>query len=230
MHPYKVTVVHQLHPVDYERRIRFCEWFNNRMNDDLLDLTFFSDEAWFHLTGYVNSQNYRSWATENPHQLVETSLHPLKVGIWVGMSRRRIIGPIFFYDTITAARYRGILNEFFNQLHDDELENGWFQQDNAPAHTARDTHHYLTEFYDDRLFNLWPPRSPDLTPLDFYLFGYLKNRIYRNRLHNLQELEAAIVHEINNITQNDLHNVFENLKRRVNICLQQNGHHFQHLL
>ncbi|XP_031333774.1 uncharacterized protein LOC116163798 [Photinus pyralis] len=97
MHPYKISSVQQLHALDYDRRVQYCHWFNERLNDNnLLDLTFYSDEAWVHLSGYVNSQNYRTWAAENPHIFVETSLHPQKVGVWVAMSRRRIIGPIFF--------------------------------------------------------------------------------------------------------------------------------------
>jgi hypothetical protein len=55
-----------------------------------------SGEAWFHLSGYIHSQNYRTWATENPPNFVESSLHPQKIGVRVAMSRRRIIGPIFF--------------------------------------------------------------------------------------------------------------------------------------
>lgn len=233
MFPYKVSVVQRLLPLDFEKRMRFCQWFNENLNnDDILDLTFFSDEAWFHLSGYVNSQNYRTWGTENPYQFVETSLHPIKVGIWVAMSRRRIIGPIFFNENVTAERYRGILSQFIDEIHDDELQHGFFQQDGATAHTARETIRYLQEFYDDRIIsqNLWPPRSPDLTPLDFYLFGNLKNKIFKNRLHNLNELQEAIVQEISNITQDELQRVFNNLKRRVNICLENNGQHFQHLL
>jgi len=56
---------------------------------------FFTDEAWFHLRGYVNSQNTRIWAAENPHSVQKETLHLQKIGVWCGESRRRIIGPIF---------------------------------------------------------------------------------------------------------------------------------------
>lgn len=199
----------------------------------MLDKTFFTDEAWFHLSGYVNSQNYRTWGAENPHVFIETDLHPIKVGVWVGISRRRIIGPIFFNETINAERYRTlILDEFLNQVHDDEQIMGYFQQDGATPHTALVTINYLREFYDNRLIStgLWPPRSPDLTPCDFYLFGHLKNKVFKNRLHNINQLQEAIEEEIRNITPEQLQRVFENKKRRVNICLENEGHHFQHLL
>lgn len=234
MHPYKMTVTQELLPHDFHARMQYCQWFLNTINNnEVLDKTFFTDEAWFHLSGYVNSQNYRTWSTENPHAFVETSLHPLKIGVWVAMSRRRIIGPIIFHQTINAERYRElILNPFINQLEGNEILHGHFQQDGATAHTAGVTLRYLEQVFPERLISrgLWPARSPDLTPLDFFLFGHLKNKIYRNRLHNIQELQAAIEHEINNINVETLHNIFENLKRRVQTCLDNNGQHFEHLL
>jgi hypothetical protein len=51
--PYKVTAVQELEPVDHEKRIRYCEWFTNFIQTktiDILDVTFFTDEAWFHLS------------------------------------------------------------------------------------------------------------------------------------------------------------------------------------
>jgi hypothetical protein len=58
---YKITVVPEIKPVDYEKRARFCNWFIDHMHDGLPDrkLTFFTDEASFNLSGYVNSQNNR---------------------------------------------------------------------------------------------------------------------------------------------------------------------------
>jgi hypothetical protein len=33
IHPYKITIVPEIKPVDYEKRVRFCNWFINHMND-----------------------------------------------------------------------------------------------------------------------------------------------------------------------------------------------------
>jgi hypothetical protein len=33
------------------------------------NLVFYTDEAWFHLSGYVTSQNNRYWRAENPHSI-----------------------------------------------------------------------------------------------------------------------------------------------------------------
>lgn len=67
MHPYKIQVLQHLRVHDFEQRQNYCNWFNETLQEDDLDRTFFSDEAWFHLSGYINSQNYRTWSAENPH-------------------------------------------------------------------------------------------------------------------------------------------------------------------
>jgi len=130
----------------------------------------------------VNSQNYRWWSSTNPYGHIETPLHPEKIGVWCALSRKRIIGPIFFTATITAGVYQYFLTMFIALLEPDERD-CWFQQDNARPHTARTTKAFLKEFFDDRLISdgLWPPRSTDLSPLDFFLWGYIKDRAYVNR-------------------------------------------------
>jgi hypothetical protein len=125
-----------------------------------------------------------------------------------------------------------MLQPFQNQLTDQERQIGYFQQDSPRAHTARATMRYLHQNFGDRVIRegVWPSRSPDLTPVDFSLFGFLKDNVFRNVLHTAEELQAAIIQEVGNITPNMLVNVFESLKRRVNLCLEQNGGHFEHYL
>ena len=91
---------------------------------------------WFHLSGYVNSQNSHIWASENPNAIYEEPPLSEKIGVWCGMSQRRIIGPIFFDATITTATYMGIFNTFVNQLDDEKLSIGYFQQYGATSLTS----------------------------------------------------------------------------------------------
>ena len=94
---------------------------------------------------------------------------------------------------INQIKYRNILSGLIEQLHDDELRDGYFQQDNAPPHVTLNTLSYIREFYDDRVISkdLYPARSPDLTPCDCFLFGHLKNVIYKNRPATLEDLQQA---------------------------------------
>ncbi|KAJ8947277.1 hypothetical protein NQ318_014174 [Aromia moschata] len=77
-------------------------------------------EAWFHLSGYVNSHNMRLWNADKLHFYIETPLRPQKNRVWADVSRRRIVGPIFFNGTLNAKRYRlEILTTYIN-VHGDE--------------------------------------------------------------------------------------------------------------
>jgi hypothetical protein len=125
------------------------------------------------------------------------------------------------------------IGSFYDQLNDEELQFGYFQQDGATTHTTRANLAYLEGFYVDRIISRglnpeWP-RSPDLTPFDFSIFGWLKDNLYKQQLHTREELMAEITHHCQNIDARTLENIFENKKRRA-LCLQQNGDHFQHLL
>lgn len=98
MTPYKVQLVQQLKPTDHAMRFRFATWAWNRLEEDadFGQKIIFSDEAHFHLSGYVNKQNCRIWGTENPHAIEEKPMHPQRVTVWCGFWSKGIIGPFFF--------------------------------------------------------------------------------------------------------------------------------------
>jgi hypothetical protein len=75
----------------------FATWAWNRLeeNVDFGQKIIFSDEAHFHLSGYVNKQNCRIWGTENPHAVEEKPMHPQRVTVWCGFWSKGIIGPFF---------------------------------------------------------------------------------------------------------------------------------------
>ena len=96
-----------------------------------------SDKAWFHLSGYLNSQNSRYWSAHNPRQIFEVPQHDRKIGVWCAITSHRIIGPIFFTDTVNSQRYiEDIITPFTEKLTDYEWQYAYFQQDGATAHTA----------------------------------------------------------------------------------------------
>ena len=134
-------------------------------------------------------------------------------------------------ETLNTARYLKIFNEFVDQLDDDELRNDYFQQDGATCHTSNESMTEIESFIDDRIISkaLWPPRSPDLSPPDFFLWGALKGKAYANKPRTMQELENNIRREIAAISEDVLQATFANMKRRVQLCLDSGGEHFQHL-
>ena len=77
LHACFISVVHELKEHDEVKRVAYCRWFQTPLKENLgiLDYTSFSDKAWFHLSGYVNSQNSCIWASENPIAIHEEPLH-----------------------------------------------------------------------------------------------------------------------------------------------------------
>ena len=72
---------------------------------------------------------------------------------------------------------RGLSGDFFT-----------FQQDNAPAHRARETVHLLTHETTDFITPaLWPANSPDLNPVDYQLWGKLQERVYRSQIRDVDQ-------------------------------------------
>ncbi|GFX19261.1 uncharacterized protein TNCV_3014051 [Trichonephila clavipes] len=83
-----------------------------------------------------------------------------------------------------------ITNFFIPELNNHDVQELWFQQDGATCHTARATIDLLKDTFGDRLTSRfrpvnWPPRSCDLTPLDYFLCGYVKSLVYSDKPQTL---------------------------------------------
>ena len=96
----------------------------------------------------------------------------------------RIIGLFFFNETsITANVYLDLLTEYVAPQLTDFQPTIIFQQDGAPPHWGLHDREFLNETFPDRLVGRdgpisWPPRLPDITPLNFFLWGYVKDIVY----------------------------------------------------
>ncbi|GFX91981.1 acetyl-CoA carboxylase [Trichonephila clavipes] len=99
---------------------------------------------------------------------------------------------------INGDRYKAIITNFFiPELNNHDVQELWFQQDGATCHTARATIDLLKDTFGDRLISRfvpvnWPPRSCDLTPLDYFLWGYVKSLVYADKPQTLDHLEGNI--------------------------------------
>ena len=105
----------------------------------------------------------------------------------------------------------------------------------ATSHTARETMALLKKTFPNRLISRfgnvsWPPRSPDLTPADFFLWGYLKSKVYVTNPSNLQELKDNITHQIVRISPDTLRKVMQNTVKRAQSCRSISGHHLKDIV
>lgn len=150
-----------------------------------------------------------------------------------------MIGPYFFNGTVTGQNYleflRNQLPVLMENVSFQTRQRMWFQQDGAPPHFARVVRDHLNDSFPNRWIGrggyiLWPPRSPDLTPLDFYLWGFIKNVVYTNRPTTPEDLQNRIRDAIARITPEVLRRVVGNFRRRLELCLEVNGGNIEHLL
>ena len=82
----------------------------------------------------------------------------------------------------------------------------------------------------DQALLLWPPRSPDITPCDFFLWGYVKDRVFVPLLpRDLADLKARIIAAVKNIDAPMLTRVWQELEYRIDVCRVTRGAHIEHL-
>ncbi len=142
---------------------------------------------------FVN-QGPRVWRkrgeTQNPCCLKSSVKFPQSVMIWAAMSSAGV-GPLcFLKSTVNAAIYQDILEHFMlpsaDKLYGDA--DFIFQQDLAPAHTAKGTKSWFSDH--DVIVLDWPANSPDLNPIE-NIWGIVKRKM-RDTRHNADDLKAAI--------------------------------------
>ena len=226
---------------DRTRRVEFCLAIKNMVKRNELDIKsiIFSDESHIHLNKFMNKQNFRMWSRNKPMVVFEKPLHSLKVTVWCGMSGNRLYGPFFFEDaqtgnacTITKETYIEMLETVMNV---DITPDIWFQQDGATAHTSVIARDWLKSRFGNKVIShrtdfLWPARSPDLSPLDFFLWSYVKEKVFSTRPSNINDLKIAVREALALIDQDTLSAVTANFEKRVEMCIHQRGGHFEHLL
>lgn len=244
-HPYGVKLTQELSEADYVKRLDFCEEMELCMRDpNFLKTVCFTDESTFHLNGYVNRHNCRYWCEKNPNEYRQAhTQRPQKQNVWAGILGNEIIGPFFIDGNLNGSKYIIMLHNQIvpalrasaarQQIHWEDL---WFQQDGAPAHWSRLVRDYLDLVFPNRWIGrngpwLWPPRSPDLTSLDFFLWGYLKDKVFRSGFPiDLQEMRDRIEANCLLIDEDMLGRVRESFEKRVYLCMHEDGRQFEHLI
>lgn len=243
LHPYHYRRVQTLLPRDYPLRVAFCEVMlrKHRENPQFLDKILWSDESTCKKDGYLNLHNLHSWSLRNPHlKREDKSQYQFKVNLWTGILNGKVIGPFELPNNLDGNRYLEFLQNELPVLLEDEplnnLQNIWFQNDGCPAHYARPVRDYLNQEYPGRWIGrlgpiLWPPRSPDLNPLDFFYWGCLKDLVYAKPIATLDELRERIRQAADHINRKRYaRRIKRSFLRRCRACIAVGGRQFEQLL
>lgn len=112
----------------------------------------------------------------------------------------------------------------------------WLQHDGASVHAHRIVKAHLNDAFPNRWIGRggvvhWPARSPDLNPLDFFLWGHYKAVVYGRTLPaNQEDLMNRIDRASESVTADMLECCMDNMLKRARTCIEVRGGHFQHLL
>ena len=111
----------------------------------------------------------------------------------------------------------------------------WFQQDGATPHTTNASLAACKELFPGRVISRrgdiqWPPRSPDLSQLDFFFWGYLKERVYSDNPNTLDKLKQNNTQEIAAIPKAMLERVIGCLTNRLLECKRRKGGHLEDVI
>lgn len=245
LRPFHYTPVQNLLPGDLLKRRNFCEFIIRKNAEDefFTNKILFTDEATFTRRGVFNRKNCHIWADENPNGInVHHFQHEFKLNIWFGIIGDYLLGPCELPQTLNGQQYLYFLqNNLVNLLEDIPLDiraHIWYLQDGAPAHYPLIVRSHLNTVFPHKWIGRgsehpWPPRSPDLNPLDFFFWGYIKSMVYTAAsINTREELWQRIVAAADAIR--NLHPSFfavrRNFLKRCRTCVNVNGGHFENIL
>lgn len=240
IHPYHYQRVQALRPQDFLPRMEFCEWIRN--HQELVPFIMWSDEATFNRDGVFNIRNNHFYSQENPRMVRRRNFQDrFSINVWAAIINDRLIGPIEIPARLNAIEYLNFLQTRLEPILDDLPLNIrhqlHFQHDGAPAHYGVNVRNWLNERFVGRWIGRggptpWPPRSPDLNPLDYYLWGRIKDIVYATEVNTEEELRERIRLAENEIQQNNFEvmRASHAIARRAQMCLRQQGNVFEHLI
>jgi len=106
-----------------------------------------------------------------------------------------------------------------------------FQQDGAPAHGAKVTQDWLKEHCPDFIDkDSWPPNSPDLNPLDYYVWGAMLEEFGKlnPKPQNISQLKVALQTIWDNLPDETVQKSVLSFRQRLSACVTAEGGHFEH--
>lgn len=244
LHPFHIQKVHAMSPADYPARVQYAHWFLQKQQEDrkFIGSVLFTDEAGFRRDGVINSHNVHSWNDENPHIIIQTHhQRQFQINVWAGIIGNYLIGPFVLENRLNGENYLRFLQENLDGLLEDvplaTIRNMTYMHDGAPPHFSITVREYLDQKFSHRWIGRggpvpWPPRSPDLNPLDFFFWGHLKNLVYKTPVQTREEMLQRITTQCEAIRNNPgmLFQVQRSNLSRLRECILVRGAHIEHLL
>lgn len=239
---FKRMPVQVLNTATKTKRLTRCSNLLLRVKSNACKKIFFTDEKMFYLDPPINSQNDRVWAEGRKRNVASQRLlhqrakfsRSVMVSAGVSFSGK---GRLHFVpekvkvntDCYLSNLLPGLLEDCRDHLGNDFI----FQQDGAPAHAAKQTQDFLQRHCPSFINkDEWPPNSPDLNPLDYYVWGAMLERYnsLSRKPTDTEELKEALLNIWNELPQTSIQKAIRKFPQRLQSCIRAEGGHFEHLL
>lgn len=240
LYPYHLQKIQHLQPGDNDHRLEYCNWLVNHRQ--LFKYILFTDESQFTRDGINNLRNQHSWAEVNPHATIARNFqYRFSINVWCGVIHDKLIGPFIFQERLTGQAYLQFLQEELPTLLEDvplaTRRKMYFQHDGAPPHFSNIVSAYLNHQFPNKWIGRggpihWPPRSPDHTPLDFCIWGWMKEHVYEVKVNSREALLDRINEAFMQLKESPvgLRKATRAILKRAERCIEVDGNIFEHLL
>ena len=245
-HPFKMVRTQLLKPQDFNRRMLMCQHLVRLTDQQLLNFCF-SDEATFCLDGEVNTQNVRRYAPLKAHHdnggrpehfVRRTTNYPAKTMVFLGLKGNGTSFSLKFMDDgkINGDKYFRLIR--YTCIPDLKAGNGgsltdlWWQQDGASPHRTAKNMRYLDGQFQEKVLAMgsisgwdWAARSPDMNPLDFFCWGYVKSQVFTvgGRPQNMGDLRNKITMVVNRLDPDMIKRAVFDVRDRAQKVINANG-------
>lgn len=192
-------------------------------------LRFFSDEKIFTVDAKIKRKNDR-WLAEDPEDvpIVSRTKFPANVHVLGVVSNEGDVMPPHFFnkgENVTKEVYLNVLMNVVKPWMEKESGKPYvFQQDGAPAHTSHLVQNWLSDNVD--MFwskEFWPPNSPDLNPLDFYVWSVVVRITNKSRHPNVASLRASIEAAFADMDRASLKRACDRFRPRMEAVIRAEG-------
>lgn len=221
-----------------KRRVRAMALYKS-LNNGKWQKYITTDEAWFYLSNCNGKRGiqYVSRSEKNPKIEVNErkQLHSKGFMVWAGVSfngktRLHFIEP----GAKINSRYYidNVLKKFLirdaKRLYPNN--NFIFHHDSAPSHVSKLTQEFMHANMKFLEKDNWIPMSPDAAPMDYFVWGYLKRKLWRVKVKDMAGLKRALKKAWRELPQNLINKALESWPRRVLKIYQAKGHQIEGIL
>ena len=231
LRPYKKRKIHGMSEAQKQKRFHrtkvLLDW---RRDDEII----FSDEKLFLLQESFNPQNDRIWSSSiedipADKRSIKRFQNASSVMVWGAICKRGKL-PLIFIEKGVKINQQYYLDNVLKshllveakKLFGDEYY--CFQQDGAPAHTAKSVQEWCEENLPDFIpKDEWPPSSPDLNPLDFFVWGYMLQNLKTKKIHSLDSFKKAIMKIWDEIPMSHIRAACDSFFKRLELVRSNNG-------